>query len=204
MRRNRRGVAAVAMDVTRWWSHTTPMFIPELKRHLTVCGASEVAQFLKRDPKFWNIVSIYEPSIPRQQWQYARDVHYACFHDAENVVAGREIRFPTRDDIAAIFRFVDAHPDQPILIHCLAGQSRSTAVALALIVRGLLAAGTSSVVEAAVAYLLEIRRIARPNALVLRHGLGLFCEPECAERLAVELLNHPQLMENRFVKRPGH
>jgi predicted protein tyrosine phosphatase len=181
------------------------MFIPELQRHVTVCGASEVDQFVKRDPKFWNIVSIREPWSRRQRWAQAKEIHYACFHDVENIEAGDGIRLPTRDDLAAIFRFVDAHPGEPMLVHCLAGQSRSTAVALALIVRGLVMDGFENVTEPAVAYLLQIRRVARPNALVLRHGLNLFLDAEQAQKLAIEMLNHPQLMENRFLSRlrPG-
>lgn len=174
------------------------MFIPELQRHLAVCGASEVERFTKFDRGFWNIISIREPSTPRWTWRDAKSIHHVCFHDAENLGAEGNIVFARRDDLVAILKFADSRPLEPLLIHCLAGQSRSTAVALTLIVRGFVQAGIPVTVESAVSRLLDIRRQARPNALVLRLGLALFLPLEQVDPLVRELLNHPQLLENRF------
>lgn len=174
------------------------MFIPELHRHLAVCGANEVERFTKFDRSFWNIISIREPSTPRWAWRDAKAIHHVCFHDAENLGAEGNIVFARNDDLVGILMFADSRPLEPLLIHCLAGQSRSTAVALALIVRGFVQTGIPVTVESVVLRLLEIRRQARPNALVLRLGLDLFLPPEQVGQLVPELLNHPQLLENRF------
>lgn len=177
------------------------MFIPEIQRHLAVCGVKEVEQFTKRDKKFWNVISILEPSMTRQSWRDAKEVHHACFHDAEQSEQGDGIKLPKLEDIMEIFRFIDERPGQPMLIHCRAGQSRSAAVALALIVRGLVQSGVTDVAGPAVDYLLEIRRQACPNALILRQGLSSFLDPVQTDNLVKEMLNHPQLMDNRFVTR---
>jgi len=128
-------------------------------------------------------------------------IHYACFHDAEQSEQGDMIKLPKLEDIVEIFNFIDQRPGQAMLIHCRAGQSRSTAVALGLIVRGLVQSGATDVAGPAVDYLLEIRRQSCPNALVLRQGLSLFLDPARTEYLVKEMLNHPQLMDNRFVTR---
>jgi len=177
------------------------MFITELQRHLAVCGVREVEQFTKRDKKFWNVVSILEPSMPRQAWRDAKEIHHACFHDAEESEQGDGIKLPKLADIVEIFRFIDERPGQAMLIHCRAGQSRSAAVALALIVRGLVQSGVTDVAGPAVDNLLEIRRQSCPNALILRQGLSLFLDSERTEALVKQMLNHPQLMDNRFVTR---
>jgi hypothetical protein len=90
------------------------------------------------------------------------------------------------------------------MVHYLAGLSRSTAVALALIVRGMSEKGwdmtkTEPLVERAVDLLVQIRPKARPNVLFLRLCLEQFLDPVEARELTVRLVNHPTLMENRFV-----
>lgn len=177
------------------------MFISEIGRHLTVCGVREVDQFTKRDKKFWNIVSILEPSMARQTWRDAKEIHHACFHDAEESEEGDGIKLAKPEDILGIFQFIDDRLGQPMLIHCRAGQSRSTAVALGLIVRGLVQSGSANVAGPAVDYLLEIRRQSCPNALILRQCLGLFLAPDPTDALVKEMLNHTLLMENRFISR---
>lgn len=91
------------------------------------------------------------------------------------------------------------------MVHCLAGLSRSPAVALTLIVRGLLAHGAvldaqSALVDRAVELLLQIRPQSRPNVLVLHVGLEQFLPPDAARQLAVIAVNQPVLLENRLVK----
>lgn len=45
--------------------------------------------------------------------------------------------------------------------------------------------------------LLEIRPQAAPNPLVLETGLSRFLDASAASRLAVRLVNHPGLFQNR-------
>ncbi len=119
------------------------MFIEELGRHLAVSSIPELERSLKRDAGFWNVISIREPVVPRPVFlHYAKRVHEEIFEDRENIDPDLACTPPRREHLASIFRFVDAHPGEPILVHCLAGLSRSPAVALALIVRALWAHGS--------------------------------------------------------------
>ena len=120
------------------------MLIEELGRHLSVCSIPELERSLKMDPKFWNVVSIREPSVPRPaSLRHAKRVHEVIFEDRENIDPDG-LGAPARvEHLTGIFQFVDAYPGEPILVHCLAGLSRSPAVALALIVRGLVERGAN-------------------------------------------------------------
>lgn len=177
------------------------MYIEQLGRHLYVCSLSETADLLKRDRGFWNIVSIHEPEIPRACFREAKKIHYGCFHDVEDIAQAPGCRSPQPDHLEAILRFVDSIPGEPIMIHCRAGLSRSPAVALTLIVRAMVkATAPDQLVNEAADVLLAIRPQARPNVLVLRLGLEQFLPAPIAEDLAKQLVNHPQMLENRFIR----
>lgn len=182
------------------------MYIEELGRHLAVSSIPELERALKRDAGFWNVISIREPAVPRPAFvRFAKRVHEEIFEDRENIDPDLACAPPRREHLASIFRFVDAHPREPILVHCLAGLSRSPAVALALIVRALWAHGSDlgalpKLVEQAVNLLLQIRPQSRPNALVLQVGLEQFLPADVAHQLMVELVNHPVLLKNRYEK----
>ncbi len=185
------------------------MFIKELGRHLAVSSIPELERSLKMDAGFWNVISIREPAVPRPlALRYAKSVHEAIFEDREDVDPDIPCIPPRREHLAGIFRFVDAHPGQPVLVHCLAGLSRSPAVALALIVRGLLQKGTREgevrcMAAKAVNLLLEIRPQSRPNTLVLQAGLEQFLPADEAGHLVVDFVNHPVLFKNRFKALPA-
>jgi len=180
------------------------MFIEEIGRHLSVSSIAELDKSLKLDKGFWNVVSIREPQVPRPDFlSFAKRYHEVMCEDREQVVSDVPSRPPRSEDAIGIFKFVDGHPGEPVLVHCLAGLSRSPAVALALILRGMLQSGwdatkTEPLVERAVDLLLRIRPRARPNVLLLRLCSGQFLRAMQAHDLAAELLNHPVLMQNRF------
>src|ERR1039458_2152140 len=58
---------------------------------------------------------------------------------------------------------------------------------------------TEPLVERAFDLFLQIRPKARPNVLFLRLCLEQFLDPAKARELTGRLVNHPTLMENRFV-----
>ena len=182
------------------------MFIEELGQHLSVSSIPELAKSLKLDKGFWNVVSIREPQVLRPDFlRFAKRFHEVICEDREVVDADVPSRPPRTEDVVGIFRFVDAYPGEPVMVHCLAGLSRSPAVALAFIVRGIVGRGwdpakTEALVERTVELLLQIRPRARPNVLFLRLCLEQFMPNEQANALTVALVNHPTLMENRFVK----
>lgn len=182
------------------------MFIEAIGRHLSVSSIPELAKSLKLEKGFWNVVSIREPQVPRPDFlRYAKRYHEVICEDREEVDSAVPSRPPRVEDVTGIFEFVDAHTGEPVLVHCLAGLSRSPAVALALIVRGMVHDGwdptnTDPLVRCAVGLLLQIRPKAKPNVLFLRLCLKQFLPPNQADNLTVQLVNHPVLMENRFVK----
>lgn len=177
------------------------MWIPELKRHVAVCAAADVPAYLRREPKFWNVVSIRDPGMPPPPMIGARRVHAVSFHDIEDATqrAAAGFRAPRREDIEGILAFADETSGEALLVHCRAGISRSSAAALCLVMRAYAKAGRDPLVGSAVDMLLAIRPAAVPNTLMLKLGFPLFLEAERAAELVLEIANHPELVENRFV-----
>ncbi|MCP5535458.1 MAG: hypothetical protein H7A51_04390 [Akkermansiaceae bacterium] len=179
------------------------MFIDCLQCHLAVCAQKDLPNYGTRDRDFWNLISIREPTRPQIDKNGFLQVHTSLFHD----VAGLEqldptIRFilPSAGHIREIYNFVDSVSGEPLLIHCWEGRSRSTAIALALIVRGMHMDGftTDEIISEAPELLLAIRRIAVPNHLVLTLALEHFLEKETADSYVTQLLHHPVLFSNRY------
>lgn len=179
------------------------MFIASIQRHLSVCGQLDLPKIAKRDPNFWNVISIREPARPSVDSRGFKLIHKVTVYDADT----RDERhfegttgIPRREHLEGIFRFADSVGGEPILVHCWAGVSRSTAVALCLIVRGMHQDGfdLAEIEKDAPEILLEIRPRAAPNPLILELGLACFLTPEKARELAVEWVNHPVFFANRM------
>lgn len=173
------------------------MLIPSLGRHLSVASAAEAQKMVKTDLNFWNVISIHEARAPRTQLRGAKRVHYVAFDDVENPTGDGGWVLARESDIQRIFAFADTRPAEPLLVHCRAGVSRSTAVALAFMVRGLI--GSERIVVEAAEQLLAVRQFARPNVHVLRLSLQQFLPAKRADELAIALVNHPRLFSNRFL-----
>jgi predicted protein tyrosine phosphatase len=175
------------------------MFIEYINRHLTVCSARELPAVARRDPGFWHSISIMEPWRKLAPREGLRDVLSLRFDDAENLDTDETgITFVRPEQIAEAFYFADDRWGEPLLIQCWAGLSRSAALALGMISRGMFMDGVESFAEEAVDLLLQIRPEARPNVLVLRLALETFLPAEQAETFACEMVNHPELLANRF------
>ena len=112
------------------------MYLEEIGRHLAVSSIPELEKSLKRDRGFWNIVSIREPNVRKPEFLcHARSYVEILCEDTERADHEHSVRPPRPEDVARIFEFLDRHPGEPVLVHCFAGLSRSTAVALAIIVK---------------------------------------------------------------------
>lgn len=172
------------------------MLIPLINRHLAICGVGDVQPILRRDPAFWNLISIYDPTEPAPHFTGAKRIHRSAFFDVEDTLWAADVgcAAPRIEDIESIFRIIDGLPGEPLLIHCRAGVSRSTAVALALIIRGDV---NQACVDEAVTQLLALRPRAVPNGLVLRLAFGLFMPPEDAIALTAAIARDPRLVRNR-------
>jgi predicted protein tyrosine phosphatase len=158
------------------------------------------------DPNFWNVISMRGPTQPHIDRRGFKQIHSVICYD----VAGGDpsdpedmLGVPRREHLQAIFRFADSIAGQPILVHCQAGVSRSTAVALALIMRGMCldGFGANEISEQAPQMLLSIRPQAAPNPLILELGLSEFMPPIEARQLTAILLKNPILLANRHGER---
>lgn len=185
------------------------MWFEDLGRHLAVASFKETLLLLKNDPGFWNIISIRAPHTPAPNLPRAKRVHSVLFDDAENLTEDQAWRCATEKDVRGMLHFADECASEPLLVHCQAGLSRSSAVALVLILQRLCGncregVPTAVTLQRAVEILLMIRAAARPNALVLRLGLDQFLPPEVAADSVRDLLNHPDLLFNRFNRGTTH
>jgi len=179
------------------------MLIESCQRHLGVCSFSDLPRFAKSDPGFWNVISLLEPSFRKLDIRGFREIHHARFHDVvatDGVEEDGGLGIPRAKHLKEIFRFADSVPGEPLLVHCRAGISRSTGVALCLIVRAMHQRGDSveQIGEEAPEILLQIRPQAAPNPLILELGFTAFLPAGDARDLVVKLLNHPRFIENRF------
>jgi predicted protein tyrosine phosphatase len=179
------------------------MYFESLGRHLSVSSLTGAQEMLRRDGRgFWNVISILSPSAGKPLFSEARRVLPLTFDDAENESADSEWVVARPELITRAFAFWVETAGEPVLVHCLAGLSRSTGLALALIALEIY--GSPNLAEEAVDILLQIRPQARPNVRVLELGLRQFLSEADSRELTVELSNHPRLVENRFVSRRRH
>lgn len=182
---------------------TTQMFIESLQRHLHVCAQVDLPNYSKRDPVFWNVISIREPFRPIPNPAGFLKFHSILCLDivgTEGLDESELNNAPQPEHLKNAFRFADSIPNEPILVHCWAGVSRSTALALSLLVRAMHLQGLEEdeIVEQACEILLVIRPQAAPNPMVLEFGLSQFLEASSANRLMTRLVNHPPLFQNRY------
>lgn len=179
------------------------MFIEELNRHLTISSIPELPRLLDLDKNFWNVVSIREPRVPKPDCLRNAKRYLEVFFEDREDQPDFPSRPPRSEDVAGMFEFVDAHPGEPVLVHCLAGLSRSPAFALGIIVRGMIGSRwdeqkSQLLVESASNLLLQIRRRSRPNGLLLQLSFEQFLLAAKARELAAAFVNHPPLLENRI------
>jgi len=171
------------------------MFIEHLQREMAVCSHAEIEDFLARDSGRWQVVSIREPDHPEAVLKDALKAHAVVFKD---IFTGGEDLGPKAAHLDGILRFVQRSANAPLLIQCWAGRSRSTAVALVVIVQSLWNKGMdgAELVRIAVDALLKIRPVAVPNRLVLRLGLEQFLPQALASTLTKALIMEPRIQQN--------
>lgn len=172
---------------------------PLLFRELRITSQADGVALLMSQPGYWNVVSIREPYHPEPVLDGAKLVMRQVFEDVLGGEASRK-HAPRSAHLETILRFVDRTGAEPLLIHCWAGRSRSTAVALILMVRALWNQGIdgAELVRRAIDALLAVRPEAFPNALVLRLGLELFLPQSLAASLSRLLVQDPRLRLNQL------
>lgn len=172
------------------------MFFEALQRHLAVCARADLPRMAKFDPGFWNVVSMRGPTQPAIDRRGFKQIHQVLCYDVTGGVGSNTDDthgVPRKEHVRGIFQFVDSIPGEPLLVHCMMGVSRSTAVALALIVRSMHADGleTVEIARRAPEILLAIRPQAAPNPLILELGISDFIPATDASLLVRQLLGGP-------------
>ena len=144
------------------------------------------------------MISIREPIHPEAALEGARKAHRVVFEDVTSE-KGQHGHGPRRAHLEGVLRFADMTGKEPLLVHCWAGVSRSTAVMLALLVRGLWAQGEFGprLVKRCTDALLAMRPQAIPNPLVLRLALETTLPQPLATALVQQLMQEPRILANR-------
>ncbi|TDU71038.1 putative protein tyrosine phosphatase [Prosthecobacter fusiformis] len=173
------------------------MFIERLQRELAICSAIQIGPFLAREPDRWHVVSIHDPIQAEADLAKAKSALQLSFEDALPT-PGDDTPGPKPAHLQSFLAFAGSTAHEPLVLQCWAGRSRSTAMALVLIVKELHAQGLtgSELVTTSVDILLSLRPNANPNRFVLRLGLDQFLPPEIAQKLSTALIREPRLKAN--------
>jgi predicted protein tyrosine phosphatase len=178
------------------------MFIDCIQRHIAVCGFNDLAGFAKSDRNFWNVISILEPSYPKIAVRGFLKIHHMRCYDVigKDGLEDDELGIPKPEHLREAFRFSDAVALEPLLVHCRAGISRSTGMAMAIIVRAMFFDGFSEkeIFEQAPDILLGIRPQASPNPMFLELGFREFLPEETAITWTQRFVKHPTFLANRY------
>jgi predicted protein tyrosine phosphatase len=117
------------------------------------------------------------------------------FEDTEDSRDPDAVCVPRREVIEEALRFAGVTAPGGLLIHCAMGWSRSTAVALVIMMQKLWPAPDAF--DRAVEALLRIRPQARPNVLIAELGFGCFMPTEETRSMVARVAAHEAFAKNR-------
>lgn len=149
---------------------------------LKVLSEDEALDLVKRQPDKWNVVSLWadfdwiksdpttKPHFPK-----ALDLCQQNFHDIINECD--QMILCNQDHLKGIIKFGRKTRGQPLLVHCQAGISRSTAVAVLLILDAI-KDESANPFEDALDIVYAVRPIMQPNPHILKIGLPLVAKDE--------------------------
>lgn len=142
-------------------------------KEFVIASEVEAQKLVDKKPFYWNVISIWsggggkhgtiQPHFPK-----AASVHQERFHDINRPEEGRILC--TINEVDAIRKYARAHHGEPLLIHCHAGISRSTAIAF-LIVLDALKDKVVNPAEEAMRYVYQKRPIMVPNRHIIDVGI---------------------------------
>ena len=167
------------------------MYIELLDQDLTIASHEEALLLHDHGHAQWNVLSICDKVVlERPKFVDARRVAHLLFDDveADSPVDGHYAATP--DDVRVAISFAREIGNEPLLIHCYAGISRSTAIAWLIAYDRL--KERPDAVRRSFEIVRELRPAMRPNRHVLKVGLeflvpkGEFAE---AEQLFLECLS---------------
>jgi predicted protein tyrosine phosphatase len=148
------------------------MYIELLNQDLTIASHEEAVLLHDNGHALWNVLSISDKVVlERPRFPHARRVTHLLFDDveADSPVDGHYAATP--NDVRTAISFAREIGSEPLLIHCYAGISRSTAIAWLIAYDRL--KERPDAVRRAFEIVRELRPIMRPNRHVLMVGLEL-------------------------------
>ena len=152
-----------------------PAMLENMRERVFVCAKDEVELF--SDHGITHLLSIENRGVEKDTPTWFGGQHLQiCFSDIEtrDLAEGDEQVAASRDQVSEILAFGASafeSSENRLLIHCLAGVSRSTAAALGIISQEL---GENSEADS-LEILMSIRPMAFPNILVVQLADRLLC-----------------------------
>jgi predicted protein tyrosine phosphatase len=161
------------------------MKIESLDQTLRIASVEEAVRMSPGELSIWNILSIRGRlnELPLG-FPGARSVRTLHFDDVEADYPEDHLFAARPEDIAAAIGFARDVAEEPLLIHCYAGISRSTALAWLIVYDKLKA--QPNAVRRAFEVVRKLRPILIPNRHVLRLGIELLVPREKRQRLTLQ------------------
>ena len=161
------------------------MYIELLDQDLTIASHEEALLLHENGHAQWNVLSISDKVVlERPRFAEARRVSHLLFDDVESDSAADGHYAATPDDVRSAISFSREIGNEPLLVHCYAGISRSTAIAWLIAYDRL--KDRPDAVRRAFEIVRELRPMMHPNRHVLMVGLDLLVPP--GKRAEVEQL----------------
>lgn len=143
------------------------MYIEELNQDIAIASVVEAESLVVGQPEYWNVISICDGLADAAWLVGARNLLQLYFDDVEDMYLSLGGVMATKEDITRALEFSRKIKREPLLIHCTAGVSRSTAMAWIITCDKL--RGRPDAARKA----LEIVRAVRPTLMPNRHVLKL-------------------------------
>jgi predicted protein tyrosine phosphatase len=158
------------------------VYIRALNQELLIVSQEEALLFHGPGEAHWSVLSICDRIVvQRPEFPHARRLSHFFFDDVEGEEEF-EGHFGARpDDVQAALAFAREIGNEPLMIHCHAGISRSTAIAWLVAFEKL--KSKRNAVRKAFEIVRELRPMLRPNRRVLKLGVGLLVDEEEREQV---------------------
>jgi predicted protein tyrosine phosphatase len=147
------------------------MYIESVKQTMRIASVEEALGMSPAELSGWSVLSIRGIGESALVFPGARRVKNLCFEDVEADHPDAALIAARPEDIADALVFAGKVGVEPLLIHCHAGISRSTAIAWLIIYDKL--KGMPDAVRQAFEIVRQLRPILIPNQHVLRLGMEL-------------------------------
>lgn len=147
------------------------MYIEELDQDIAIASVVEAESLVVGQPGYWNVISICD-GLGESAWLAgARSVLQLNFDDVEDMFLSLGGVMATKEDITRALKFARKIKREPLLIHCTAGVSRSTAMAWIITCDKL--RGRSDAARKALEIVRTVRPMLMPNRHVLKLGIAV-------------------------------